>query len=296
MTDRRVSSIVAIVVAMAAWSAQAQDAPQTNELFRRHYVEGQQLQYLMRAENNGNKYQVRITATTKRRDDGRFVEELAWHELESNGKARPLSPAAEAFRLEVTLDGGQPFVMPDLSKAPGLVGPVLDLLSFYSDQFLAIHQSSLRQRGDRVVVPIDLVPSWADGVNVILGEDHVHFDVTLTNVDVEARRAMLLVKHVPPAEPKIRIPAEWMRTPVAGTPNNWVQIRKRANRFEASVGRETFDVELTIDTADGSIVSATMDNPVTAITRDCADEVLSDCGDARATPTLRRIEMTRTDR
>jgi len=272
-------------------SLAAQEAQQPNELFRRRYVEGQRLQYVMKAENNGNKYQVRFTATTKRRSDSQFVEEFAWSGLEANGSPRPLSPAAEAFRLEVTLGGGQPFVIPDLSKTPGIVGPVLDLLTFYTDQFLAIHQNDLRLPGHRAVVPIDLVPSWADGVSVILGEDHFHFDLTLTKVDSEAGRATLLIKHVPPAEPKIRIPAEWMRAPVAGTPNNWVQVRKRANRFEASVGLETFDVELTVNTTDGSIISATMHNPVTAITRDCTDAALTQCGEPRTTPTLRQIQM-----
>ena len=52
---------------------------------------------------------------------------------------RPLAPRLRRFVSRSRSDGGQPFVMPDLSKVPGLIGPVLDLITFYADQFLAIH-------------------------------------------------------------------------------------------------------------------------------------------------------------
>jgi hypothetical protein len=246
----------------------------------------------MKAENNGAKYQVLITSTTRKKGDGSFVEEVGWSDLVSDGKPRVLTSTAEAFRLEVTLGGGLPFVMPDLSTLPGLVGPVLDVLTFYADQFLAIHRgAALQGPGDRVFVEMDLVPSWADGQRVLLGEDHIHIEISLIRVDRSAGLAMLLVRHVPPADPKIRLPADWMRTPVAGTPNNWVQVRKTATGYAASIGRETFDVQLVVSLANGAIVSADMENPVTAITRECRDAALTDCGEATTTPTLRRIQM-----
>ena len=280
-------SVISLLVA----SLSAQDAQRPNELLRRRYVEGTRLVYLMKGQNNAHTYEVRITATTVKKGDGTFAEEVAWSDSVSNGKPRALAATAQAFRLEVTLDGSQPFVMPDLSKVPGLIGPVLDLITFYADQYLAIHGGSLRQVGDRFLFQTDLVPSWADGTRVILGEDHIHLDVHLTAVDKAGGLATLLIKHVPPAEPKIRLPADWMRAPVATTHNNWVQIAKTPAGYAASIGRETFDVELTVSLDDGRIVSATMDNPVTAITRDCTDAALTQCGEPRSTPTLRQIQM-----
>src|SRR5687768_6735543 len=65
-----------------------------------------------------------------------------------------------------------PFPPPDVSKAPGLVGPVTDLLTFYADLFLAIHGGPvLRNVGDRFYFENPVAPSWADGKVVILGED-----------------------------------------------------------------------------------------------------------------------------
>ena len=57
-----------------------------------------------------------------------------------------------------------------------------------------------------------------------------------------------------------------MRPSVADTPNNWVQVPKTATGFAASVGKETFDVTLQVSIADGTIRTATLDNPVTRIT------------------------------
>jgi hypothetical protein len=53
---------------------------------------------------------------------------------------------------------------------------------------------------------------------------------------------------------------------------------------------------LTIDTSNGTIVSATMQNPVQALSRDCRDAALTECGDPRPDPTMREIEMTRVAR
>jgi hypothetical protein len=67
--------------------------------------------------------------------------------------------------------------MPDLSKAPGLIGPVADLMTFYSHLFLTMHQGALRKRGDHFYFPSPTTASWADGTTIVLGEDHIDFDI-----------------------------------------------------------------------------------------------------------------------
>jgi hypothetical protein len=282
--------VVCVVLGFGISTA-AQDVAPAGRLLVRRYVEGETFAYLMKGKNNANSYDVTITATVKKNADGRFVDELAWSNGIVNGVPRQLSPAAQAIRVAVTLEGGVPFVLPNFTGARGLVGPVTDSLTFYSDLFVAMHGGTLNKAGDHLRVPIPMAPSWAGGL-VIIGEDSFEFDITLTTVDTAHGTARLLVKHVPPAAPKIRIPAEWMREPVADTPNNWVQVEKTATGFDASIGKETFDVDLTVNLADGKILSATMDNPVTAVTRSCKDEALTQCGPSRPDPTFRHIEMT----
>jgi hypothetical protein len=68
--------------------------------------------------------------------------------------------------------------------------------------------------------------------------------------------------------------------------------QKEKTGYAASVGKEIFDIELRIAVAGGRILSAKMDNPVTKSTRDCTHLALTQCGELRADPTLRRIEMS----
>jgi hypothetical protein len=270
----------------------AQNIPPADRLLSRRYVEGEQRRYAMKTQNDGSTYEVLLTATVKKGNDGRFVEEYALSDLVANGGPRPMSPASQAFRLAVTLEGGTPFAMPDLSKVPGLIGPITDVMTFYADLFLAIHSGVLRQPGDRFHVPSPATGSWADGNVVVIGEDAVDFDITLIDVDKSSGVASLLVKHVPPLKPKIRLSAGWMRLPVADTANNYVQVRKTPNGYVASIGKETFDVELRLALTDGKLLSATMDNRVTQVTRECSDASLTQCGETRSSATFRHIEMS----
>ena len=281
-----------LIVAAACVPLIAQDVPQAERLLSRRYVEGDRVAYLMKAQNDGSTYEVRVTGTTRKASDGRFVEEFSWSDLVVNGAPRALAATSQAFRLAVTLEGGVPFDLPDLSKAPGLIGPVTDVMTFYSDLFLAMHQGALRKAGDHFYFPSPMTASWADGTVVVLGEDHIDFDITLTAVDSSSKVATLVIKHVPPPAPKIQLPADWMRARVTETPNNWVQVRKTATGFAASVGKETFDVTLNVDISTGKILSARMENPVTKVTRACSDAALTQCGDPQAAPTLRRIELS----
>jgi hypothetical protein len=284
-----------IVIMGAFLGSAAQDSSSPGGLLRRAYRDGERSNYLMKGRNNDWTYQVRLTAVVKRHVDGQFVEEYAWSDFMSDGAAQPLSPASREFRQTVTLAGGSPFTFPDLSKVqPALIGPVTDLLTFYADLFLAIHAGHLRAPGDRFVV-VNPVASWADGTKVLIGEDSIEFDLHLTGIDRSRGVATLLVKHVPPKEPKIRIPAVWMREPEAGVSNNWVQVRKEAGAYIAAVGKETFDVELKIKLSSGEILSGTMDNLVEAVERECTNAALSDCGEPRTDRTVRRIEMALMD-
>ena len=288
-------AVIASVVVAALWvpvlPSTAQE-PASDRLLVRRYQAGDRFGYLMTARNNDGAYQVKLTATVSRDAADRFVEEYAWSDLVIDGIPRQLTPASREFRQAVTLNGDTPFVFPDLSPLqPGLIGPVTDLLTFYADLFLAMHAGQLRAPGDRFLVRRDVPNSWADGTVVLVGEGAIDFDVTLTDIDRLNGVARLLVKHVVPEEPVIRIPAAWMHAPVADTRNNWVQVRHEGDSYVAAVGQETFDVELSISLESGRILRATMVNPVETVVRDCTDVELADCGEPRRRRIFRRIEM-----
>jgi hypothetical protein len=184
----------------------------------------------------------------------------------------PLAAASLQFRQSLSLDPEKPPSIPNLSAVqPMLIGPITDLLTFYVDLWLAARTGKLSHAGDHVYQKMGIPASWADGNYVVLGEDSIDFDMTLTDVDRQNQVVTLLVKHVPPEQPSVHLPVDWMRVPVADTKNNWVDVQKRDGKFVAAVGKETFDVRVKVSLADGKILSGTIDNPVKAKERDWDD-------------------------
>jgi hypothetical protein len=184
--------------------------------------------------------------------------------------------------------------VPDFSKVdPKLIGPIADFMTYYSDLWLAIKTGQLKQAGDHFYVPNGVPSSWADGAHVVLGESAIDFDLTLKSVNTADGSAVLLARHVPPQKPQIKLPAAWMQTPVADTPNNWVGVSKNQDgSYSAAVGKETFDVEIKFSLADGRILSGKMDNPVQTIERTCSDAALTQCDAAKPHLILRKVDIS----
>ena len=287
------TTIASLVLLHSFVSAFAQSTTASEGLLTRRYKEGELLTYHMKGANDNWRYEALAAGVVKKGSDGRFVEEYAWSGLMSNGAAVMLPPASINFRQTVSLDPGIYPAAPDLSDVhPMLVGPITDLLTFYVDFWLAARTGSLNHAGDHRFLPLGTPGSWADGIRVVLGQSSVDFDMTLGNIDQSRGIIALTVRHVPPQQPQEQLPAAWMQKPVADTPNNWVQVTKQEDRFQAAVGKETFEVHLDISLVNGEILSGTMENVVDEQERDCQDEALSHCGPPRNHPIRRHIELS----
>ena len=262
-------------------------------LLKRRYHEGEKLTYFMRGLNEAWRYEVRATGLVKRDSNGKYVEEYAWSNLTSNGAEILLTPASANFRQQLSLDPDHPPTIPPLSQvSPMLIGPITDLLTFYSDLWLAIRAGSLVHTGDHFYRRYGTPASWADGTRVLLGQDSIDFDVTLTDVNRSAQTATVAVRHVVPEQPDVKLPADWMHAPVADSPNNWVQVIKTDEaKYVAELGKETFHVEITVSLVDGKILHAALDNLVVAQKRQCADAALATCGDPVDDQIRRQIEL-----
>jgi len=263
----------------------------------RRYEAGESLTYHMKASNQGRTstihYEADARGTVTKTADGHFVEQFRWSDLIFNGQA--ISPPANAsdLRQQLSLDPAISPSLPDFSHInPILIGPCADLLTFYADLWLAMKQGTLAQSGDRVYVKHGIPNSWADGNRTLLGQDSIDFDIVLSEVNTERGTARLVVRHVPPKQAQIRFPAKWMETAVGDTPNNWVEVTKSDEwKYLGEVGQETFYVEIIMSLADGKILSATMDNPVSVSARECSDAALMNCGDPKNYQIRRRIEL-----
>ena len=278
---------------MGAGQAVSQtDNPETADVkLTRVYVPGELIAYKMLGVNESpqrtRRYEAHASGVVRRDDSGKFIEELGWSNLHVNDEAVALSAASEQFKETLSLDPSYKLSVPGLSKVqPILIGPITDLLTFYADVQLAMRQSGLSHAGDHVYVKHGVPNSWADGTYTLLGQDSIDFDITLVSVDPASHGARLVVRHVPPAQPQIKLPAPWMVDPVGSSQNNWVQVQKVADGgYAAAVGQESFEADIKLSLPAGRIVSATLDNPVDVVERACDDAALTVC----AAPTRYRI-------
>lgn len=259
----------------------------------RHYREGETLHYHMTAANDAWHYTADATSLVKKSADGSWAEEIGWTAMTSDGQPVTLSPATLNFRMTFSLDPSHMPSGPNLAGLdPRFVGPVTDLMTFYVDDWLFQKIPLFHQAGDHFYVPNPNPASWADGTRVLTGTDAIDFDLHLQSMDAAAHTAVLVVHHVPPAKEALKFPAGWMETPIADTPNNWMEVTKtREGKYQAGAGKETFDVTLTVSTDDGKILSATMDNPVVLSRRICDDAALTQCTKPEPQTIHRHVEI-----
>ena len=226
------------------------------------------------------RYEAKADGRVKRDASGTFLEEFAWTSLTRDDQVVTLSPASNEFRQDLSLSPGYKLAVPDLSKVqPVLIGPITDLLTFYADVQLAMKQTTLSRVGDHVYIRHGTPNSWADGTHTLFGQDAVDFDITLRDIDAANHTATILVRHLPPAESHLPLPASWMSAPVDGSPNNWAQVQKADDgTFVAGVGHETFDATIRLSLPSGRVLSAELQNPVDVLERNCNDAALASCG------------------
>lgn len=289
MFQTRYLMIIACCQLVLAQASPDQGTEKPEKLLSRHYREGEKLSYAMKATNQERRgtlsYEIQADGVVKKNAAGQFVEEFGWSHLIENGKQTSLSPASASFRQELSLEPGYTLTFPSLSDVdPILIGPITDLLTFYADMQVAMSQGNLRHAGDHFYFKHSAPNSWADGRYALIGEDSIDFDVTLTDVRLGNKVATVEVKHVPPTQSEVKLPVAWMRMPIADTPSNWVEVTRNFasksadDKYIASVGKETFDVQIKISLDDGRIISGTIDNPLEVLERDCSDESLGTCG------------------
>jgi hypothetical protein len=272
----------------------AQDPPGGDKILLRHYREGEKLRYRMKAVNEDWHYEIQADGVVKKDSAGSYFEEYQWSNMISDGQKAVLSPASLDFRQRLSLDPNVSPRQPNLSQIERkLHEPIFDFMTFYADLWLAVKLGNLNHAGDHFYFPLNMAPSWADGSYTLIGEDSIDFDFTLKEINQSDKIATLLIRHVPPEKSRVKLPADWMQIPFAGTANNWVQVQKtKEGKYSVSVGKETFDVVIKLSLTDGKILSATMDNPVVTIERECEDAMATKCGDPKPHLIRRQIEIS----
>ena len=237
--------------------------PHPGPLVRR-YTEGEKLTYHMKGDNDGWTYEVQANGIVRKDASGHFVEEYGWSDFKSNAPMT-LSPASLNFRQTLSLDPATPPSIPNLSQVqPFLIGPITDMLTFYADLWMAIQQSDLERAGDHAYVKVGIPASWADGNYVILGRRLRSTSISRSrNSTPPTRSQRCLAKHVPPQQPKVKLPARVDARRRSRTPRTtgFKSARINAGKYDAGVGKETFDVEIKLSLKDGKIPVSHLGQP-----------------------------------
>jgi hypothetical protein len=291
-------TLAVIFCAASAWlSAQAPavppPAPQQPSPLHREYREGETLAYKMTGTNENWHYTLRAEGAVKKNDHGAYFEEYRWTDMTSDGQPYTPAPEMADFRQKLSLDPNIMPGVPDLTKVDAkLIGPITDFMTFYVDLWLAAKIGILKKPGDHFYVPMGTPTSWADGSRTLLGVSSIDFDLTLKSIDPAGGTALLEVKHVPPKKGQIPLPGAWMQTPVGDAANNWVEVVKQPDgKFIGGIGEETFTDDLTVNVADGKILSGSLENVVKTIHRTCDDQALTQCGPPDAHQIERKIDI-----
>ena len=298
MKTREALPLLALLALAGGASGETTSVPVVESPLTRHYADGETLRYRIDGTHSmqgsiTDSYHAEADALVKESPEGVFHEELQWTHVQRMGRDVPLPPDSLGFRQSLSLDPKFKSSVPDLSRLnSSLYGPILDMLTFYSDYWLAVRKGLRLKAGDHAFVPYGKPSSWADGTRVVSGYDCIDFDLTVAAVDPEGKTATLKVRHVPPTDICGSVPAEWMRKPVSDAQNNWFQVEKKGeDRYDAGVGKETFDAEVEILLPSGVIKSAAMFNPVELEQRTCSDAALSNCGAPEKVEIVRRITL-----
>lgn len=276
--------VIGSSVSLRSQQAARSDGAALSAPLARQYQAGERIAYTISCINQARakttEYEARAEGAVQQDAAGVFVEQLSWTDLQINADQLRLSASSRAFHEPLSLAPGAKLAIPPLNNVqPDLIGPIADLLTFYADVKIAMNQKTLLHPGDHVYVKYGAPNSWADGKRVIAGEDSIDFDVKLQSIDQANGYATVVVRHVPPAQPQIKLPAAWMNDRVGDTANNWVQVEKTSDgKYIAGVGEETFDVQIQVALATGRILSAIMENPVQVEERACSDAALTACG------------------
>jgi hypothetical protein len=276
-------------------AALAQDVPPDSNLLLRHYHEGEHLTYHIKGVPDWHGHdEVLADGIVKKDPDGTYFEEYEWSAPSDGGVT---------VRQQISLDPNGTLALPSFTDADlWLSYPMVQMWGIYIEVRMAV-RGKLTRAGDHfhfswgapASCPVgNQIPATSRcGDDVLLAQFENDFDYTLKDVNRSNDTATLVVRHVAPEIPDVKLPAEWMRKPVAGTPNNQVIVRKtEEGKYLAVVGKTTQTDEIVLSLSDGKILSAILDNPGEVVERECADSALTQCGEPKARSVRARVEIS----
>lgn len=248
-------------MAMVADLAGAQAEPYQ---FQRRYVDGDSYQYRVtsKSERNG-KPDGEATAVSRHTvvvpPDGVPFERIGWTEYVTRDASGQQTPRADAERVPpyaISLDAQGRVDLPKVT-VPAMIGMVTDLNTFMVAVSPRVGVQALRNVRDRHTHPDLLRGDFADGRQIVLGQDCTELTLTLVGLTPDVARIESRFA-VPMRACLVMRPWVTTRGPIAS--NFHMVMNPSGDVFDGFWGTEVFTIVSDVRRSDGQILKATMDN------------------------------------
>lgn len=245
----------------------AQDKPIAGDLFPRKYKVGDQYRYRLTTEQlyNGKwnatsvvvmELTVVLDSTGVPFDEVRSLSKKLYMPGDTTNKdAEALG--VKPYRISLHPDGT--IAIPKI-EVPGMTGPITDFITFFVAVGPQSRITTLGKKGDSLVKKEPVKGNFANGKNILYGEDCLAITGYIT--DVTRDKVKLRTAFLPPAQSCLTFLVDDMDKPVVtGVRNNFQMVQPTSpGKYNVQFGNELFYINSTVSRKDGKITGADMSN------------------------------------
>ncbi len=190
------------------------------------------------------------------------------------------SAAAQAvppYEMSLLVDADM--ALPALT-VPEMTGMITDLFTYYVAVSSSLGVTELHAPGDVYTPESPVQGDWSDGAGTPVGQDCIVPSIEFLELDVEGKLARFETRFEVPDDPDCFewIHESWSAPVVEGKANNFQQVLDLGGALFAMYGVEWFTIRTEVDTTDGRIRSATMENRLDLRTLGGCDDEWQNCG------------------
>ncbi len=239
-----------------------------NPLFARKYKMGETYRYsITMSESHGGVWAFTSVAVCELKvvsdSAGVPYDEIRWISKKNFTPKDTTDVTSQALLVKpyrISLDGRGRLDMPKIDVTE-MTEPIQDFNTF----FVAVspelgHIDQLKKTGDTMVMEKPITANFANGTNMLKGEDCLNISARLLYDDNGA--VQVYTAFMPPVQPCLTYVSADMATPVVtDTLNNFQMVTPAGNNtYNVNYGREYFYITSTIQKATGKILHAEMLN------------------------------------
>jgi hypothetical protein len=252
-------------------------------VFERRYEDGEHILYKLKGRNQSPEgmfiYRAKAKSQVKKNKND-FVEEFQFEDVSIDGNPITFNDNHKSIDLKLSLNSKNKVNFPDFSQVhPAIAEAALDLMVIYADLLLVQKHWDMNKNPEQFYLKDSVINSWADNQNLVRAEDSIDFFMNVIKQEPSNNILEIMIKHIPPEKQTLKLNADWMKKPIGTRSNNWLQIKKiTSKKLMVSVGRESIEVKIKLDTLYGKIIDASIDRTIVIRERICFDETYMFCG------------------